>query len=250
MKRIFILTGLGLVLISGTGLLLAHLQSLQRLGTPGVTVKAEPTMAASGGIASSNTAFLPPAVEGWQGVQVPISQIALDWLPDDTIFGQRLYKATNGFEALMNIVLMGRDRTSLHKPQDRLTGAGWEITEQREDRVRILEPHAYDLPVMRLVSSRTLTLTNGVEVPVKGIFVYWFVSDDQITAQHGERMWWMARDLMFKGVLQRWAYVSCFAVCYEGTEEQTFVRMSELIAGVVPRFQAATKAPTELAQLP
>ena len=46
-----------------------------------------------------------------------------------------------------------------------------------------------------------------------GVYVFWFVADNAYTARHGQRMWWMAREMMRTGVLQRWAYVSCFAAC-------------------------------------
>ena len=48
---------------------------------------------------------------------------------------------------------------------------------------------------------------------LSGLYVYWFVADNQLTPYHGERMWWMARDLIRTGVLQRWAYVSYFTAC-------------------------------------
>ena len=50
-------------------------------------------------------------------------------------------------------------------------------------------------------------------------------------------MWWMARDLITKGVLQRWAYISCFSVCPPGQEEALYARMREWIAAAVPQFQ-------------
>jgi len=57
----------------------------------------------------------------------------------------------------------------------------------------------------------------------------------------GERMWSMAKHLLKTGVLQRWAYVSCFAVCPPGSEEATFERMRQFIAASVPEFQLTPK---------
>jgi len=50
-------------------------------------------------------------------------------------------------------------------------------------------------------------------------------------------MWRMARDLVAKGVLQRWAYISCFSICQPGQEEARFEHMKKLIAASVPEFQ-------------
>ena len=65
-------------------------------------------------------------------------------------------------------------------------------------------------------------------------------ADDKVTASHGQRMWSMARTLIWKGVLERWAYVSVFSVCLPGEEAATFERMKPFIAALVPQFQRAT----------
>jgi hypothetical protein len=50
-------------------------------------------------------------------------------------------------------------------------------------------------------------------------------------------MWWMARDLIKTGILQRWAYVSYCAFCLPGQEDATFERMKAFIAASAPEFQ-------------
>ena len=54
-------------------------------------------------------------------------------------------------------------------------------------------------------------------------------------------MWWMADKLVRTGVLQRWAYVSCLAVCYPGQEEATYERVKKFIAASAPEFQLVPK---------
>jgi hypothetical protein len=62
-------------------------------------------------------------------------------------------------------------------------------------------------------------------------------------------MWWMARDLLRTGVLQRWAMISYFAVCAPGQEAATFERLKELIRASAPDVQLVPRAggPTHLA---
>jgi hypothetical protein len=50
----------------------------------------------------------------------------------------------------------------------------------------------------------------------------------------------MARPLITRGELQRWAYVSCRAYCPPGHEAATYARMEELSAAAVPQFQLTT----------
>jgi len=226
-----VIFAIALLLIGGTAGLLTNLRAHQKLGLPGVK-----TTPLAGSIRLE--VELPSDVMDYDSEPVPEPQIVLDYLPKDTSFGQRLYTAPNGLQTMVNVVLMGTDRTSLHKPQFCLQGQGWRIDDNvsREVNVHLDRPCSYDLPVMKLLASRVVTL-KGQQVPLRGVYVYWFVAQDQFTAKHWQRMWWMARDLFRTGVLQRWAYVSCLSVCSPGQEEATFEQMKKLIIASVPEFQ-------------
>jgi hypothetical protein len=220
------------VLMAGTAGLLLRLQSGQKLGKPGVKTAQ---------IDSKHLkVVLPENVAGYKAEFLETDQTTISTLPADTSFGQARYSADDGFIVLMNVVLMGRDRTSLHKPQFCLAGMGWSIDNAYtlEESVRIEKPEPYDLPVVRLISNRVIE-HNGSQVNARGIYVYWFVADDAVSASVSgfERMWWMGLHLFKTGELQRWAYVSCFSVCAPGQEEATYQRMKQLIAESVPQFQ-------------
>jgi len=66
-----------------------------------------------------------------------------------------------------------------------------------------------------------------------------------LTADHGQRWWWMARDLVTKGVLQRWAYVICYSECAAGSEDATYDRLKDFIAASVPEFQVTAGPPIQ-----
>jgi hypothetical protein len=182
---------------------------------------------------------LPERVLDYESEAVKIDQTVLDFLPKDTSFGQRRYTATDKFWIDVNVVLMGSDRTSIHKPQYCLTGQGWRLESgySTQSNVHIDQPYPYDLPVMKLIATKQVTDASGKPVTVRGIFAYWFVADQELTASHLQRVWWMARDTMRHGVLQRWAYVTYFAVCAPGQEEAAFERVKKLVAASVPKFQ-------------
>jgi len=231
------LTAVGLILCAAW--VLAHRDSFQRLGAPGVKLVPIPSYDSSGSVVMSNSIALPERVLDYVGTNMPISDIVLGWLPGDTTYGQRMYVAPDGFWAQMNGVLMGTDRTSIHKPQYCLTGVGWEIIETTKTMIPVSDPYPYELPVIRMTARRLMKLENGRTQELAATFVYWFVADGHVTAEHSARMVGILKDLP-KGVLQRWAYVSCFAVSFPGEEDQTFERLSELIAASVPEFQLAT----------
>jgi len=238
-KQKTVLFAATLASIGAAAMLLAQLHAHQRLGVPAVR-----TSAITNSIRLQ--VELPEFVAAYKSEEIPVDQLVLDTLPKDTSFGQRRYVAPDGFWSVANVVLMGTDRTSLHKPVFCLEGQGWHIDENASSvtTIHLNKPREYDLPVTRFVASKTLKI-NEQEVPARGIYVYWFVAPGELTANHWQRMWWMARDLCRTGVLQRWAYISYFSVCRPGEEEATFERMKKLIVASVPGFQLTPEpAPT------
>ena len=239
--RKWLLSVVALLMIGSTAAMLVRLKSHQRLGQPGV--KTIPL------VESKNLeVILPELVLDYTSERIEQDKIVIGILPKDTSYGQRRYQAPDDFWMQVNVVLMGSDRTSLHKPQFCLEGAGWHIdaSASGEESVPIERPLAYDLPVMKLLATKQVEHDGQVQT-FRGVYVYWFVAEDAYTAQHWQRMWWMARELFRTGELQRWAYVSCFAVCLPGQEEATFERTRKFIAAAVPEFQLTPKAKERVA---
>jgi len=208
------------VLMAGTAGLLIWLRTHQHLGQPGVKLD------------------LPEQVLDYSSMVLPVSEEEIYTLPKDTSFGRRLYnRVINGHtnELLLTVVLMGSDRTSLHKPQFCLTGQGWQIQRTERKVISVNQPHPYLLPVMELVAQKKFG-----DLEARGLYTYWFVADQSLTADHWQRMWWMAKNLLLHGVLQRWAYVSCFMTCAPGQEEAARDQLHHFIASAVPEFQLAT----------
>lgn len=219
-----------LLLMAVAGGAIFKLQARQSLGRPGVLAEAQD--------GSKRWRIpLPERVAGMTSEEVPVVREELDGLPPDTSFGKRLYRAADGAPLLLQVVLMGRDRTSIHQPQYCLTGQGFLIERTEEVRLAVGAPPTREVPALKLTASKVFTTPDGQRVPVRGIYVYWFVADGALTAHRRERLWWMARELLRTGTLQRWAYVSCFAQCRPGEEDATFARVREFLAEAVPQFQ-------------
>ena len=231
--------GVALGLMTLTAFGLVRLQSLQRLGTPGLKVMAHNVPGEGGALLCTNSVPLPEKVLNFESKELPIAKVTSDWLPKDTTYAQRLYRAADGFEMLVNTVLMGTDRTSIHKPEYCLAGQGFRTEKMEHVRIPIGDPASYLLPAQKWTVTREVTVEKGVKVRHAAIYVFWFVADQQLTDDHNERMAWMTRDLLTKGVLQRWAYVSCYAACPIGQEEATYERVRAWITAAVPVFQLA-----------
>src|ERR1051325_11663863 len=246
-----------LALIAGTAAFLLTQHSRQKIGEPGVRVVAEPIYAIDGGastnppvLVNDKSVYLPPRVLDYRSQQIMLSPLMVSALPKDTLYGNRFYLQSNGFGISCQVVLMGADRSSIHKPQYCLKGLAYDIVESEPTSVRVSRPHDYDLPVMKLNLRRSIQ--RGGEVRSEAaVFVYWFVADGELTSSHVDRMWWIARDMLRTGVLQRWAYVICLAPCEPGYERQTFEKLKEFIAASAPQFQltsgpALTNIPARL----
>jgi len=232
-----------LLMMIGAGGLLSRLQGEQKLGAPGV--KTAP-------LADSKNleVLLPESVLDYTSEKVPIDQVVYNYLPADTSYGQRKYTAPDGFAVLVNAVLMGTDRTSIHKPQICLHAQGWQLDPTPPStRIAMDQPFAYELPVIKLTATLE-TLSSGQSTRWRGLYVYWYVADGALSADASglERMWLMGRDLIQSGTLQRWSYISFFSACKPGEEDATFERMKTLIKASVPQFQL-TPAPQDRAKL-
>jgi len=234
--------GVVILMTVGAAIALGRIQGSMHLGDPGLRVIQAQVLGEEGKVVGTNTVDLPIEVLDYSSETQPITDLEVSSLPSDTTFARRHYTAARRPGLLLNVVLMGTNRRSIHRPQICLTGQGWTIERTEELEISISKPHRYRLPVMRLIASRPFRDRAGRTQLVKAVYVYWFVADQQLTARHGQRMWEMARDLLLDGVQQRWAYVSCLAIGTPGSEQALYQQMETFLAAAVPEFQVAPGA--------
>src|SRR5277367_4749270 len=108
------------VLIASTAGALTWLKKNQKLGRPGI--KATPI---PGSVIMKID--LPARVLDFASTNMPEPQVVLNYLPKDTSYAERIYIAPDGSQTSGTIILMGADRTSIHKPDYCLPGQGWTI---------------------------------------------------------------------------------------------------------------------------
>jgi hypothetical protein len=219
-----------LALIGGTAGALVKLKAHQRLGAPGLKSTAIPSSV-------KRQLELPERVLDFASTNMPTAQVVLGYLPADTSYAQRHYFAPDGAWAMANVILMGADRTSIHRPDYCLPGQGWQIREKTGFKLPIAGTPPYELPAMKWIIHNTFTGPSGQPQAVSGIYVFWFVTENQATEDFPTMLKSMLWHQLTHGELQRWAYVSYFTVCPPGQEDAAFARMKQLIAASVPEFQ-------------
>lgn len=232
----------GLLIIALTAAALVYFRGHQKLGNPGVKVASVPLCDEKGKPMTKQSIPLPEKVLDFKSQPIPITADQLRGLPGDTTYGRRLYYTDEGFRASGGVVLMGSDRTSIHKPEFCLPGNGWHIMKEATDEILINSPKPYKLPVMKWAVQQETRGPNGRPVTYSGFYIFWFVNDHEITREHSGRMISIAKSMLTTGKLERWAYISYLVFCAPGQEDAAYAKAKTLIAASVPQFQLVSGA--------
>ena len=225
----------GLMLL--TAGLIHRLHSQQRLGEPGVLV-------AKAQADSGFEVLLPERVLEYTSEKLGPLPEELGMLPKDTTYGRRRYQSPDGFQITISVVLMGADRTSIHRPEFCLTGQGWKIDQPASgvEGVKLMGESGKTLDYNRMLLSKEFQNPSGGTEAMRALYLYWFVAEGRETPGQGQRMWWMASDLISSGKLQRWAYVAYSTACRPEQEKEALDRVRKFIAASAPEFQISAGA--------
>ncbi|HVU28385.1 MAG TPA: exosortase-associated EpsI family protein [Verrucomicrobiae bacterium] len=221
-----------LALIAVSAVALTWFKKNQKLGKPGIKAVAIP------GSVQMNI-DLPTHVLDFISTNMPEPDVVSGYLPKDTSYAERVYFAPDGFQVQGTLILMGNDRTSIHRPEFCLAGQGFQVNSKTMVNIPIARPYSYELPVMKWSLSKSIKTPDGQKQNFSALYVFWFVADNEETTGIVPMQLHMLRDQLLTGVLQRWAYVSYYVPCLPGQEEATFERLKKLIAASVPEFQLA-----------
>jgi hypothetical protein len=148
-------------------------------------------------------------------------------LPPDTEILKKIYKNPDGQRIFVAIVMSGKERASIHRPQVCLVGQGNKILTSKVLPVDIAGRKTLDIMVLDL--SRQMTSAAGGTAEASTYYAYWFVGKGRETPYHIQRMVWMATDRIFHNVSHRWAYISVMGMRQQNSDEyrqqlQAFVR--------------------------
>ena len=235
-RRKVILSAVALAMIAGTAVLLGAVP--QKLGRPGIKATEIPD-------SPRMEIYLPERILDFSSTNQELDAKSLEMLPADTSTAQRVYLKPGIIPFVASVVLMGTDRTSIHKAEYCLQGQGLKIDEATTDTVHIELPQPYELPVIKIVGSATQKVDDKI-ITKKCIYVYWYVADGALSNDRSgaERMWSSTRKLAFSGVLQRWAYVRFYAFCEPEQAGPAYEQIKRMIAASVPQFQLTTGVAT------
>ncbi|HYP15974.1 MAG TPA: EpsI family protein, partial [Opitutus sp.] len=179
-----------------------------------------------------------PAFVGteWIGRRAEVTAVEREILPADTGFSRRSYVHVQGgrHSVFVSIVLSGRDRSSIHRPELCLVGQGWTL--------KPAGVHAFSWPgglgarvPATLLRTELIEPATGRKLPA--LVAYWFVNSERVLATHWERALWDAWNRVRRGRADRWAYVLVQADAADG-EAAALARMQAVLDEALPVFQA------------
>ena len=143
---------------------------------------------------------------GFKSEVLPVSEAELHTLPDDTIIDKRLYTDGNGVWYQVSLVIGGRSKSSIHRPELCLPSQGFQMAAPRTAEVDGVDWHV-------------VTLTRGA-VP-EHVFAYTFFNQAGYrTSSHLRRIFRDVLDRSLLSRIDRWAMLTVSA----GTADERRLR--------------------------
>ncbi len=175
----------------------------------------------------------------WIGRVAEVSAVEREILPPDTGFSRKTYVglADPARPVFLSIVLSGRDRTSIHRPELCLVGQGWTIEDSRQHRFAYPSQAAGSAFPAAVLHVRREVMTARGRVAVPQLVAYWFVSSDTVVATNWERFVHDAWNRLRHLRADRWAYVLMQTDASDG-EAAALSRMQAVLDRTLPVFQS------------
>jgi hypothetical protein len=228
------MAGLVLALVAGEMLFLRHVSRSPSRGEVGVVLAAD----------GLNPVELPAFLgTEWIGRRAEVTAVEREILPADTGYSRKQYVAVadRTKQVFLSIVLSGRDRTSIHRPELCLVGQGWTIAD--------MVAHRFTYPgrVDAAFSATLLRVRREVQTPrgkvvVPQLVAYWFVGGDGVVGSHGRRFMRDTWNRVVHGRADRWAYVLMQTDAADG-EAAALVRLQAVLNETLPVFAPLVFAP-------
>lgn len=131
---------------------------------------------------------------GFESESVPPSESELHTLPSDTIIDKRVYRADDGSWYSVSLIIGGRSKSSIHRPELCLPSQGFQMTAPRDVEIAGVDWHML-----------TLARRDAPQLA----FAYTFFNQDGFrTASHVLRIFRDVWDRSVNGRIDRWAMVT------------------------------------------
>jgi hypothetical protein len=172
-----------------------------------------------------------------------VSQAEILILPSDTTFARETYGpilASRNDRILCSIILSGKEKRSIHRPERCLPAQGWHIDDSHTETIMLKSGRP--LEVTALLLDKPVTRNDGQPATMRSYYLYWFVGKDVTTASQTDRILRTNWDMLVHRVNQRWAYIIVSANISQDWRpdgldaQQTLDRLKRFIRDSVPSY--------------
>jgi exosortase len=176
--------------------------------------------------------------QDWMGRRTDVTEVERQVLPADTGFSRKIYVSLTdpSKQVFLSIVLSGRDRSSIHRPEYCLVGQGWTIRGGFSHEFNFPGSGQFRATVLRVEKD---LVTPGGSRKIPQLFAYYFVNADSTVATNWERMTTDSWNRVVHGRSDRWAYVVVQTGSSDG-EGAALDRIQSILDGAAPAFQKHT----------
>lgn len=171
-----------------------------------------------------------PDCGGGVGIWSPAERQSL---PADTTITKRRYLRAGEPAIHVAIVISGRDRLSLHRPQNCLPGQGFIITAARDMPV----PEGDFVLRWLDLEWRAPGSAPGARVS-ESSYLYVYLAGSRQTSSQLEMMLWMAWDRLVHNRADRWAYFSIASERTSGNRKVDEARLMAFATELIPHVRA------------
>ena len=155
-------------------------------------------------------------------------------LPPDTVLTRKIYTNSAGEIIFSSIVLSGKERASIHRPQICLVGQGQEIVKTFMLDVPFEGRKPLKIMVLDLIR-RGHAGGEGQLYEIPSYYAYWFVGKGRETPYHVQRMVWMATDRILHNRSHRWAYIAVAGTRQPPSDRYT-KQVAEFVKNLYPQI--------------
>lgn len=136
-------------------------------------------------------------IAGFTSEPVEVSEAELTVLPSDTQFDKRAYQGADGAQFNVSVVIGGRSKSSVHRPELCLPAQGFQMSDPRHAEVEDVDWHL-------------VTLARR-DAPSMGFAYTFFNQAGYRTSSHVKRIFRDVLDRSFLGRIDRWVMVTVYA---------------------------------------
>jgi hypothetical protein len=163
-----------------------------------------------------------------------------DALPHDTQFVKSIYTNDAGGRVFVSIVLSGRERDSIHRPQQCLVGQGHTIVNTTYMKVPLKGREPLRVAILETV--RNYRDETGERKAYHSYYAYWFVGQGRETSSHYLRMFWLAWDRVIHSIAHKWAYIAVSGDRIDGSPDDYQKEIADFVQLVYPHLLLDTAA--------